>query len=234
MRDNCLLYYITDRSAFSGDELSRRRRLLEKMREGTRAGVDYIQLREKDLSARELENLAREVVCVIRESSQVRTEDRRPRTALLINSRTDVALAVQAEGVHLRSDDISPQDVRTTWTKCGAATPFDRLRAGFARRDSPHGPVIGVSCHSPAEVARAAASAATFAVFAPVFEKKDAQPAGLQFLKEACLANIPVLALGGITLANAHSCLAAGAAGIAAIRLFQDNDIAAVVKKLRG
>jgi len=59
-------------------------------------------------------------------------------------------------------------------------------------------------------------------------------PAGLDLLKEACRENIPVLALGGITLANAHSCLVAGAAGIAAIRLFQDNEIAMVVKKLRG
>jgi thiamine-phosphate pyrophosphorylase len=67
-----------------------------------------------------------------------------------------------------------------------------------------------------------------------VFEKKDAPPTGLNLLKEACHANIPVLALGGITLSNAHSCLAAGAAGIAAIRLFQNNEIAMVVKKLRG
>ena len=120
MPANCLLYYITDRRAFPGDESSRRRRLLEKMREAARAGVDYIQLREKDLSTRELESLAREAVGVVRESSLLRT-------ALLINSRTDVALAVQADGVHLRSDDVSPQDVRTAWTesgpgKCGAGT----------------------------------------------------------------------------------------------------------------
>jgi len=225
MPPKCLLYYIADRRAFPGDESSRRRRLLEKMREAVRAGVDYIQLREKDLSIRELELLAREAVGVIRESSQLRTENRELRTALLINSRTDVALAVQADGVHLRSDDISPLDVRAAWKRSGAAT---------ARQNSPQGLVIGFSCHSPAEVARAAASEATFAVFAPVFEKKDARPTGLNLLKEACLANISVLALGGITLANAHSCLAAGADGIAAVRLFQDNDIAAVVKAMRG
>ncbi|HEX4783782.1 MAG TPA: thiamine phosphate synthase [Candidatus Sulfotelmatobacter sp.] len=234
MAENCLLYYITDRRAFPGDECSHRRRLLEKIREAVEAGVDYIQLREKDLSTRELESLAREAVGVIHERSQVRTENLEPRTALLINSRADVALAVKAEGVHLRSDDISPHDVRTAWTECGTGTPFDRLRASSARQNSPGDPVIGVSCHSPAEVARAAAGAASFAVFAPVFEKKAAHPAGLEFLKEACRANISVLALGGITLANAHSCLVAGAAGIAAIRLFQDNDIAMVVKKLRG
>jgi thiamine-phosphate pyrophosphorylase len=223
MPQNCLLYYITDRVAFPGDELARRRRLLEKIREASEAGIDYIQLREKDLPARELESLAREAANIIRGSS-------RPETALLINSRTDVALAVNADGVHLRSEDVSPQAVRAAWTKCvagcGAGTP--------ARQLSPREPLIGVSCHSPTEVERAAASAATFAVFAPVFEKRDAQPAGLNLLREACQATIPVLALGGITPANVHSCLAAGAAGIAAIRLFQDNEIAAVVKQLRG
>jgi thiamine-phosphate pyrophosphorylase len=233
MADGCLLYYITDRRAFPGDERSRRRRLLEKITEAARAGVDYIQLREKDLSSRELESLAREAVSIIHESSQLRTEKRVLRTTLLINSRTDVALAVQADGVHLRSDDIRPQEVRAAWAKCGAGTPFGKLRAGSARQDSPRDPLIGVSCHSPEEIVEAAASAATFAVFAPVFEKQDAHPTGLTLLRDACQTNIPVLALGGITLANAHSCLAAGAAGIAAIRLFQDNDIATVVKQLR-
>src|SRR6202035_4557704 len=103
MPDSCLLYYITDRRAFPGDERSRRRRLLEKIREGAQAGVDYIQLREKDLSTRDLESLAREAMSIIRESSQLRTENRERKTALLINSRTDVALAVLADGVHLRS-----------------------------------------------------------------------------------------------------------------------------------
>jgi len=225
MGKGCLLYYITDRTAFPGDESSRRRRLLEKICEAARAGVDYIQLREKDLPTRDLELLAKEAVSVI---AQLKTENRELRTALLINSRTDVALAVQADGIHLRSHDVSPPDVRTVW-QCGAGAP--------ARRNSPSRPLIGVSCHTPPEVAQAAAQNATFAVFAPVFEKNDsptARPAGLIALQKACEAAIPVLALGGITLANAHSCLAAGAAGIAVIRLFQDNDIEQAVRALRS
>ena len=218
MAESCLLYYITDRTAFAADEPSRRRRLLEKISEAVRAGIDYIQLREKDISTRELETLAKEAMNVIREA-------RRPATALLINSRIDIALAVEADGVHLRSNDVSPQEVRELWKTCG--------RGRLARANPPHPPLIAVSCHSPAEVTQAAASAATFAVFAPVFEKKDAHPAGLRLLREACQASLPVLALGGITLANAHACLEAGAAGIAAIRLFQDNDISEVAQRLR-
>jgi thiamine-phosphate pyrophosphorylase len=200
MAESCLLYYITDRTAFPGDELSRRRQLLEKISEAARAGVDYIQLREKDLSTRELESLAREAVSALREGKELRP-------ALLINSRTDIALAVGADGVHLRCDDVSPQEVRTVWRR---------------QESSTRNPVIAVSCHSPAEVTEAAAQNATFVVFAPVFEKKDApaaKPAGI--------------ALGGITLSNAQSCLEAGAAGIAAIRLFQENHFPEIVKRLR-
>ena len=102
-----LLYYITDRTQFPGDETSRRRQLLDKIAEAARCGVDYVQLREKDLSARELESLAREAVQRTRETG----------TALLINSRTDVAIAVGAAGVHLRGDDISPDVVRDIWPR---------------------------------------------------------------------------------------------------------------------
>ncbi|MGA2345847.1 MAG: thiamine phosphate synthase [Candidatus Sulfotelmatobacter sp.] len=234
MAESCLLYYITDRTAFPGDEFSRRRRLLEKISEAARAGVDYIQLREKDLPTRDLESLAREAVKFI---AQLRTENRELRTALLINSRTDVAVAVGADGVHLRSTDISPKEVRRIWTNCRAGSGDEgSCGAGtLARQLSPPDPLIAVSCHSPAEVIQAATQSATFAVFAPVFEKKDipgAQPAGLTALRQACEANIPVVALGGIALASAYSCLAAGAAGIAAIRLFQENNIAEIVQSL--
>jgi thiamine-phosphate pyrophosphorylase len=226
MAEGCVLYYITDRAAFAAHEPTRRRRLLEKISEATSAGVDYIQLREKDLPTRELEMLAREAVDLLR---QLRTENRELRTALLINSRTDIALATGADGVHLRSDDISPQRVRQIWkSECGAGAP--------ARQLSPRDPIVAVSCHSPAEVAQAAANGATFTVFAPVFEKKDTpgiRPTGLVTLEQACQTKIAVLALGGVTLSNARSCLAAGAAGIAAIRLFQENNIAEVVQRLR-
>jgi len=214
-----LLYYITDRTQFSGDEATRCRRLLDKIAEAARAGVDFIQLREKDLLTRELEGLAQTASDVIRENSRLKTR-------FLINSRTDVAIACGADGVHLRSHDISPRGVRRIWTGSTHAPAHERNSA-----------VIGVSCHTAAEVALAASEQASFAVFGPVFEKKDdpeAHLTGMEALREACSEKIPVLALGGITLENAHFCVQAGAAGVAGIRLFQDNAIARVVEKLRG
>jgi thiamine-phosphate pyrophosphorylase len=224
MPRSCFLYYITDRAAFPGDEPARQRRLLEKIAEATAANIDYIQLREKDLTIRDLESLAREAASVIH---KLRTENRELRTKFLINSRTDVALAVAAGGVHLPANDVLPQDVRAAWRLCGAGTH---------PRDLCQPPQISVSCHSPEEVTQAAANAATLALFAPVFEKKDAlrtTPQGIEGLRQACRVNIPVVALGGIALRNARSCLQAGAAGIAAIRLFQENDIATVARTLR-
>jgi thiamine-phosphate pyrophosphorylase len=244
MSPRCLLYFISDRAAFPGDESARRRRLLEKIAEAARAGVDYIQLREKDLPTRDLESLAREAVHIVREAQRLAPSPWPLTPALLINSRTDVALAVGAGGVHLRSDDISPQEVGQIWER-GTATHYDerpspplpqRTRQGWGTQGL-QVPLVGVSCHTPAEVTQAAANGATFAVFAPLFEKKDdsaVRPAGLAMLEQACRVNIPVLALGGITLSNACSCLEAGAAGIAAIRLFQENDIADVVQTISG
>jgi len=229
MARSCLLYYITDRKAFPGDEHARRKSLLDKIAEAATNGVDYIQLREKDLSARELESLAREAASIIH---KLRSENPELRTALLINSRTDVALAVGADGVHLRADDVEPQDVRTAW-ECGTRNLSINQGQVDTRELLPTEPLIGVSCHSAGDVARAAANGASFAVFAPVFEKKGAAPAGLEALQDACRAPIPVLALGGVTLLNAKPCLRAGAAGIAAIRLFQENDVAGVVSALR-
>src|SRR6267378_3115643 len=155
MADSCLLCYITDRAQFPGDESARRGALLVKIAEAACCGVDYIQLREKDLTARELEVLAREAVAAIRENS-LTTNHKTPTTRLLINSRTDLALAVDADGVHLPSDDISPSEVRRIWSKCGAGAP--------AREP----PVITISCHTKADILRAESDGADFAVFAPV------------------------------------------------------------------
>jgi len=170
-----LLYYITDRKQFPGNEPERRERLLEKICEAARSGVDYIQLREKDLSGRELELLAREA------RKRIRSYGSSAR--LLINSRTDVALGVGADGVHLRSSDISPRDVRKIWREANVAQD----------------PVVAVSCHSEAEVIAAKQSGADFVVFGPVLEKSELAEihvAGLQGLRSACRHDIPVLALG--------------------------------------
>ena len=198
-----ILCYITDRNQLSGNP----NLLLAKIAEAAAAGVDYIQLREKDLSTRALEALA------LRTANQERKTGH-SKTGILINSRPDVAMAVGAQGVHLPANDISPSEVRRIWR--GSALP-----------------VIGVSCHSVDEVSRAAAEGADLAVFGPVFEKGNTPPQGLARLEKACQYKIPVLALGGVTLANAPSCVEVGA-GIAAIRLFQENRVADVVSALRG
>jgi thiamine-phosphate pyrophosphorylase len=210
-----LLCYITDRSQFSGTATENEGRLLEKISECAAAGIDFIQLREKDLSTRELEKLASRAVAAIPVGS---------RTRLLINSRTDVALAAGAHGVHLPAEDLLASDVRAVWARAGISAP-----------------VIGVSTHSPTETAAAEAHGADFVVFAPVFEKDGVpNPRGLQDLHEACRrprihgTPMPVLALGGISLENVWQCLAAGAAGIAAIRLFQHNAVDAVISRLRS
>ena len=220
-----LLYYITDRAQFRGAERSRRRALLTKIAEAARAGVHYIQLREKDLSARELESLAGEAVRIIREEERLANREPGTATRLLINSRTDIALAVGADGVHLRSDDVSARDVRQI---IGLARHRPRTANHF---------FVAVSCHSKSEVECAESEGADLVVFAPVFEKRDAsgaQPTGCGALREACTPKIPVFALGGVTLENAASCLAAGAAGLAAIRLFQENRIEEVARELRA
>jgi thiamine-phosphate pyrophosphorylase len=208
------LYYITDRRQFAGGAQEQEERLLAKIAECVAAGVEYIQLREKDLEARELEDLARKAMAAIGVS----------RTQLLINGRTDLALACGAHGVHLPANDLSASEVRSIFARAGRSEP-----------------VIGVSAHSDSEVASAESHGANFAVFGPVFEKEgSANREGLEQLRQICHRTeaaqppMPVWALGGITLKNAGLCAAAGAAGIAAIRLFQQNDVAVIVKELRA
>ena len=198
---------------FPGRERDRRERLLEKISEAARSGIDFVQLREKDLPARDLESLAREAVKRVRGFPG--------KTRFMINSRTDIALAAGADGVHLRSKDVSPEDVRKIWRESKGAEE----------------PVIAVSCHTAAEVTAAEAAGVDFVVFSPVFEKRSspaAQIAGLELLRSVCRCKIPVLALGGVTPENADLCVAAGASGIAGIRLFQEGNLAASVARFRN
>ncbi|MGA3315710.1 MAG: thiamine phosphate synthase [Candidatus Korobacteraceae bacterium] len=209
-----LLYYITDRKGLAGTDAQQRSRLLVRIGEAAHAGVDYIQLREKDLAARDLERLAREAVRTVREHSAT--------AKLLINGRTDVALASGADGVHLPAGELDASDVRALWMQA-----------------SDRAPVIAVSAHTIQEVRAAAADGANFAVLAPIFEKAHTgvQGIGIDALRAACASTLPaefaILALGGVTLANARACLAAGTAGVAGIRLFQNGDIVETVRRLR-
>jgi len=219
-----LLYYITDRMQLGADETTRRERLLRRIGDAAAAGLDYVQLRERDLTTRDLERLAAQAMAAVRGS----------RAQLLINSRVDVALAAGAHGVHLRSTDIAASEARATWAKSAGTTQC----------------VIGVSCHSLADVLSAEAHGADFAVFGPVFGKQGSSqpPVGVEAIAGVVRRGgpvdnkveagqplrMPVIALGGITPENAAHCIQAGAAGIAGIRLFQQGDVTETVHRLRG
>jgi thiamine-phosphate pyrophosphorylase len=212
-----VLYYITDRKQFPGGPADQRRRLLATIRHCAEAGVDMVQVREKDMFARELETLGREAMAAVAGSA----------TRLLINGRIDVAIAVGAHGVHLPA---GPEQLPAS----EARVIFEKARI--------HQPVIGVSCHSGAEVAYGEAHGADFVVFGPIFEKARApNPLGLSALKEICSrrrgpnSSMPVLAIGGVTAGNTEQVLSAGASGIAGIRLFQEApDLPGLVQRLRS
>jgi thiamine-phosphate pyrophosphorylase len=182
--------YITDRF-----QLPSREALLEAIARNVAAGIDWIQIREKDLSARELFDLVQCVQALPHPAA----------TKILVNTRVDVALAAGAAGAHLPSGSPPPRRWR-------AITPRDFL--------------IGVSCHALDEARAAEQDGADYVLFGPVFAPRskapDLPPRGLDRLAEAAHAvGIPVLALGGITRENASQCTSAGAAGVAAISLFQ-------------
>jgi thiamine-phosphate pyrophosphorylase len=153
---------------------------------GLRGDVDFIQVRDRDATARDL---ARQVRAAMRIAP------------VLVNDRADVAIACGAAGVHLRAGSIAASEIRKL-------APL----------------IVTVSCHSAADVE--AAGSADYVLLAPIFSplsKIDTRtPLGLDKLREICAAtSIPVIALGGITAANAQACIEAGAKGIAGITLFQ-------------
>ena len=213
-----LLCYVTDRRGLSGiDSLEAQETLGQKIATAAAAGVDWLQIREKDLSARACGSLTRKALQLAARSP---ASNHRP-TRVLVNDRLDVALSEHAGGVHLAETSLPLPEAK----RLVKAQSLDFL--------------IGISCHS-LEAARSAASGgADYLFFGPIFPtpSKAAFGAahGLERLGEVCRAvSIPVLAIGGITLANASACLAAGTSGIAAIRLFQEAlDMTSLVQSLR-
>ena len=225
-------YAITNRVQYGETELEHRAGLLDQAARLAAEGVDYIQLREKDLSAQNLIGVAREMLSVIRHSHSG--------TQLLINARADVALACGAHGVHIASgvEQLTPPLVRQLFahqTSCRRHSDPERTEVEESSNSTLPGdlspliisPLISVSCHTLEEIARACDARADLILFGPVFAKSIAGQiiapgVGLEALEAACrhAGETPVLALGGVTAANAATTIAAGAKGIAAIRLF--------------
>jgi thiamine-phosphate pyrophosphorylase len=167
-------------------------------------GVEYLQIREKDLGTGELEHLASAVIREVEGS----------RTRVLVNGRVDIALAVGAHGVHLPGNQrLLPSGVRQLFARGGQKQPM-----------------ISIPCHSLDEAKAAKKMDATLILFAPVFEKLipggQLPGKGLDELSTVCstVSPLPVFALGGVNKENAHECAASGARGIAAIRLFQTEE----------
>ena len=196
-------YAITD-SSRSRDAATRRTELIAHARRWASQKIDFVQLREKTLEAGELLALAEAMLAIFREEGG--------HTKLLINTRADIAIAAQADGVHLtsQSEGLTPAQVRQLYAQ---ATTLE--------------PIVSMSCHSIAEVERARSLSMDLILFGPIFEKRVdgfvvAEGVGLDVLRLACTtaSETPVIALGGVTEENAAACIEAGAAGMAGIRLF--------------
>jgi thiamine-phosphate pyrophosphorylase len=215
--DKFILYYVTDRQSLDiAAGQSREAALARHIESAVQAGVDWLQIREKDLPARNLMDLTRAAVGAC--NSSARTHAR-----VLVNDRCDVAWAAGAGGVHLGEKSLPVRIVADA-------------RRGRGSADF----LVGTSCHSLDGAVRAAKEGADYVFFGPVFATPSKVPFGAPHgsakLAQVCRAvSIPVIAIGGITLENARSCRDAGAAGIAAIRLFQQNrNVGEIVAGLTG
>ncbi|MDE3137585.1 MAG: thiamine phosphate synthase [Acidobacteriota bacterium] len=211
MAVNSVLCHVSDRrsmeTAPGGDSAAA---LVALTAQAARAGVDWIEIREKDLGGRALVDLVSAVV------------GRAGAARILVNDRLDVALAAGAAGVHL----------------AGTSVPVASARE-LCRKLAP-GMMIGKSCHSMEEAFAAQHDGADYIFFGPIFQTPSkvayGAPQGIERLREVCGAvAIPVIAIGGITPENAGACIAAGARGVAAIRWFQEKgDLEARVGALRA
>lgn len=208
-----LLYAITSRKLLPGDETAQRDRLVVLAAEWARGGVDYIQVREKDLPLTDLQSLSARVVEAVRRAGTA--------TRVLVNGPAQVAIDAGADGVHLHSTRAgkAASEAGLGVLRPAAAQAAQQVYARAGREA-----VVSAACHSAEEIRQAVG--ASLLLFSPVFEKVTGEKVtigqGLAALRAAVeLAKpIPVLALGGVTEKNAVACVQAGAAGVAAIRLF--------------
>jgi len=204
-----ILCYVTDRRSLPlATSADAHRLLVDSVENVAAAGIDWIQLREKDYSGKEWQELLRESLRRVAKSGA--------RTRIFVNDRLDVALACGAGGVHLSENGIPVTEA------CRLSEEFFKSRG--KNRDF----LVGVSCHSMGAASGAARAGADYIYFSPIFHTPSkanyGPPQGLDRLAAVCRAvPVPVIAIGGISAENAASCLAAGAAGVAAIRLFQDS-----------
>ena len=219
-----VLCYVTDRrSLLAPPQKDLLDPLLEKIELLAAAGVDWIQLREKDLSGKQCARLTSEALLRAGKPAGYA----KGRTSILVNDRLDVALAEQDGGGHLGENSLPIQEAKRL------------LEASLARKSLPRDFLAGVSCHSLEAAEAAATAGADYIFFGPVFATPSkaayGAPQGLERLAELCSSlTVPVLAIGGITLENAPACFLAGASGLAAIRLFQDcADPASIVRAIR-
>lgn len=222
-----IVCYVTDRRSLEpGDAANAEANLTRRIEEAVKAGVDWVQIREKDLPARKLTDLTREAVAraaVARAANVAGQRDAKGRACVLVNDRLDVAWAAAAAGVHAGENSLPIRELA-------------EARRRLGREDF----LLGASCHSLQGVVSAARDGADYVFFGPVYATPSkagfGAPQGLAKLAEACEAvSIPVIAIGGITVENADACRDAGAAGIAAIRLFQQcADLAEIAGRLRG
>jgi thiamine-phosphate pyrophosphorylase len=203
---------VTDEGALSASPVESHKHLLQKVKAAAAVGVDWIQIREKRLSSRALADLVQEAIRVAPAACRV-----------LVNDRLDVACALRAAGVHLTEQSVSVADAKKFIRERGLPASF----------------LVGASTHSLDSARAAADFGADYIIFGPVFSTPSkagyGAPQGIERLAAVCRSvPIPVLAIGGITPENARECAAAGAAGVAAIRLFQDaTDLPAIVRLLR-